>query len=377
MQGAVCEVQLYGVFKNNVLWEQLSSLRVILKARKKYRSSVFWQKTKLELFGKWRWPDAFMPYNDESRSLYRTVALLVLASRVCTQWCKDSVQHGAVVTIKQSEQSKSCKSMINLSYLHSEYLVAGSWNCDGGCMFCRLGAVLYGTRQTDRIFLEMKVGLLPKWVCRVLVCNFRLERPHPLSIVLTSSDESVDLLPDTPQKYYVARKLSRIPFHIPFEPTKTFFFLSFNPEVVSSNIQGVQIKPDTMFWLLTRLKNILKLVLAIQSDSTPNKLFLVCMRSSNRCVVETRKFLSKWKYTSFSAQKKPNASPGTIKLTPSYEHSANTLLSMKKVYLLEIVFCDRSKTLTNMRGYKMRKHRVDLKYRLTKAKGSLLTLSNT
>lgn len=72
--------------------------------------------------------------------------------------------------------------------------------------------------------------------------------------------------------------------------------------------------------------------------------------------------------------KKQNASPGTTKLVQSHKNSVAAILRMQKVYLLEVIFCNGFRTLTNVRGYNVHKHREELEHRPNKKQESLTTL---
>lgn len=54
----------------------------LTRLRKRNGISVFWQKTELHFFQKWRRPDAHLSKNDESSCADTTVAVLVLAAEV-------------------------------------------------------------------------------------------------------------------------------------------------------------------------------------------------------------------------------------------------------------------------------------------------------
>lgn len=61
---------------------------------------------------------------------------------------RDPVWSGTVAAITNSENEKSSKSIINLSYFRSEYPSSGSRNCHGKRMIRGRDVVVDGTTQT-------------------------------------------------------------------------------------------------------------------------------------------------------------------------------------------------------------------------------------
>lgn len=68
---------------------------VCKKTKRKYWSSIFWEKHAPRRYRKWRWPDAYKLSNDEFNSPTSTVAFFVLTAGVCDHCC-DGVPYSMV-----------------------------------------------------------------------------------------------------------------------------------------------------------------------------------------------------------------------------------------------------------------------------------------
>lgn len=79
----------------------------------------------------------------------------------------------------------------------------------------------------------------------------------------------------------------------------------------------------------------------------------------------------------FLLNEKPNVSPSTIKLGLPHKSSIATVRNVQKVHLLENLFCDGLRTLTNMRGQKMYRGQEDLQHCPIKSKESVFILFDT
>lgn len=78
----------------------------------------------------------------------------------------------------------------------------------------------------------------------------------------------------------------------------------------------------------------------------------------------------------FLVNKKRAASADTTKTFLSHKHNENFLLSTQRLYLLDISSWPGFKALKSIDGLKMRRRPEDLQHRLTKRRGSQITLSD-
>lgn len=65
-----------------------------------------------------------------------------------------SVQHGAVVAVKNSGKSKFYKILVSLSCGQLQCFNFGSRKCDGGCMLCGRSVVIDEPRQIGVIIIQ-------------------------------------------------------------------------------------------------------------------------------------------------------------------------------------------------------------------------------
>lgn len=62
---------------------------VCMRLASKNRSSVVWQKTRLQILLKWRWPDVRPSDNHELIFLDRAIAFFVLSTKICSLCCEE------------------------------------------------------------------------------------------------------------------------------------------------------------------------------------------------------------------------------------------------------------------------------------------------
>lgn len=91
------------------------------------------------------------------------------------------------------------------------------------------------------------------------------------------------------------------------------------------------------------------------------KFYFMHIRGIIHRIAQATDNLPRWRvYWDFLLIIKQNLSCDNTKLIAYHAHSVNNVLSMKEVHLLEILFYDGFKALTNMARQKKNKHQEDM-----------------